>query len=126
MPIFVFLGVTVFWIPGGVSSVRPELADFEITESTLHYSDCCGSNHYLAIVGRIRNNGSIAAKAPHFEARFYGAGGELIDSLATDSYDLVISPRTEATFRVRGPAQHPESAYETHDVRVTAIRPPQR
>ena len=126
VPTVVFLVVFLFFVGDKPVAIGPKVENFTLTETTLGFSDCCGDNFYIAIVGKITNDGDAAAEAPHFEARFYDSEGELIDSLATDSYDLVIAPHTEATFRVRGPAQHQEKDYAAHDVRLTKIRSPSR
>jgi hypothetical protein len=121
-PFLMFIVLLVIFTSSKLEIVGPQLADFEIVESEMSFSECCGGNHFIGVVGRLRNSGGVSGKAPHFEASFYNADGELVDSVADHSYSLIIAPQDEATFRVRGAAQRPEAEYDSYKVRITAIR----
>ena len=120
VPLLILLPAVLFFTrslgPGDPSEIAPHLV---ITDSALHHSIKSGGTHYVAIVGTIRNGGSTTVKNPHFSVRFLNAQGQLIDSLAESDYDLIISPSAELTFRIRGPAQQPESEYSAYEIIVT-------
>lgn len=112
--------VPLFVVAESLENPRPpELRDLTIQDSTRHhYRD---GRHYIAVVGTLRNESSATGSRPHFEVRFFNANGELIDTFASDAYDLVVPGKQEVAFRVRAPAQHDESAYHRHEIRLTAI-----
>lgn len=68
---------------------------------------------------KLRNSGSKTAKSPHFSVRFFDAQGELIDSLPDSSYNLLIPPGREVSFRIRGPAHRSEREYASYELELT-------
>ena len=118
VPIY-FLSLSKFWISAPSPSV------IEIVESDLHHGDeTCAGGHYLAVIGHLKNTSSEPIATPHFVVSFLGADGELIDSFASDSYDLVVPPGEQVSFRVRDRAHHPATSYHDYTIRVTAVRRP--
>jgi len=114
-----YLSLSTLWSPA------PSPSAIEIVESTLHHGDeTCSSGHYIAVIGLLKNTSSQPLASPHFVVSFLGADGSLIDSFASDSYDLVVPPGEQVSFRVREPAHHPATSYADYTIEVTAVRRP--
>jgi hypothetical protein len=118
-PVFILLPAVIFFTRSfGPHDPLEPASHLEVAGSALHHSVSNGT-HYLAIVGTLRNYGSTTVKNPHFAVRFLNAQGEHIDSVAESDYDLIIPPGAELPFRIRGPAQQPESDYSTYEITIT-------
>lgn len=114
VPLFLFLNNLLFFDPD------PGLDQLVITESEMHHS-ASESRNFLSIVGKLRNAGRKALKNPHFEVQFFSADGKLIDSLASNSYDLIIPAQSEVSFKVRGNADRPATEYARYAIRLTGV-----
>ena len=94
-----------------------------VRESSMHYSaadDKCGPT--ISVVGTIRNNSAITWKDVYLEARYFDAGGKMIDTNGAQQYGLVIPPHGDVAFRIRGPADRAEQDYASHTVFVRSAR----
>jgi len=91
-----------------------------ISESEMHHSTV-DSGRFVTVVGKLRNTGGESLKNPHFEVQFFNADGKLIDSLASNSYNLIIPARSEVSFKVRGVADRPAREYARYQIRLTGV-----
>jgi hypothetical protein len=103
-----------------LTAASPPLASISIDQPRLFYSARDGSPT-VSVLGFLSNTSAVPVENPHFEVRFFDASGDLIDTLSASAYALVIQPRSEAAFRVSGPALRGESEYSRFDIRLTQI-----
>lgn len=103
-----------------LNAPAPLLASISIDEPRLVYSDRDGRPN-VSVLGFLSNTNPYPVENPHFEVRFFDASGDLIDTLSASEYALVIRPRSEAAFRVGGPALRDEAEYSRFDIRLTQI-----
>ena len=71
------------------------------------------SGHFVSVVGRIRNDTEITWERVFFEVQYYDADNKLIDSTSGSIDDIVLPPRKETSFKVRGKADKQESDYKS-------------
>jgi hypothetical protein len=87
----------------------------------MHYSTDEEGN-YVSIIGTIQNVGDIDWEDPHFEVRFFDSSDELIDTISSVDYGLVLVSDEESTFRIRARADKPEQSYHRFEVLIRRAR----
>jgi len=98
----------------------PPLASVSIDQPRMFYSEG-NSAPTVSVLGFLSNTNPFPVGDPHFEVRFFDADGDLVDTLSSSESALVIPPRSEAAFRVSGPALREQSEYSRFDIRLTQI-----
>jgi hypothetical protein len=113
-------GTRYFMFPGG--------EDFEQYGQSLQFSSHSLSfskekdRDYLAVVGTIKNTSNTVWRDVHVEARFFNDKDELIDTISSKLYDVVVRPRSDAAFRVTGYTARPPSDYKRVSLNITSAR----
>jgi hypothetical protein len=92
-----------------------------ILETTHKYGkDDCGS--FIAILGKLKNQTEKTwtdVHDVHFEVKFYNEKNELVDTLNSQLYSIVIGPKKETSFRIREKAAALEGQYKRHEITIT-------
>lgn len=91
-----------------------------VRESSFEFGDCgtCKGALQVTTVGLLDNTGERDWKEPHFEVRYFDAQGELIDTVSSKDYAMVVPAGGETAFRVKAAAAVPEESYASHEVIV--------
>jgi hypothetical protein len=91
-----------------------------VRESSFGFDDCstCKSALQVTTVGVLDNTGEHSWERLSFEVRYLDAAGQLIDTVSSHEYSLVVPARGETAFRVKGAAAKPKDAYASHRVVV--------
>ncbi len=85
--------------------------------SSFEFSDCNGTSH-VSTVGMLDNTGEHGWKELHFEVRYFNEIGDLIDTVSSKAYSLILPPSGETAFRVKGAAARDRDEYVSHRVIV--------
>jgi hypothetical protein len=89
-----------------------------IVETNHKYGkDDCGS--FIAILGKLKNQTDKTWSDVHFEVKFYNDKNELVDTLNSELYSIVIAPQKESSFRIREKAAALEGQYKRHEIKIT-------
>jgi len=121
--VIAFIVITRFLLPSSARLPNRETIygsekKLTILETSHKYSkDDCGS--FITILGKLRNETGKAWNDVHFEVKFYNEKAELIDTLNSQIYSLVVAPKEEASFRIREKAAAPADQYKRYDIRIT-------
>ena len=78
-----------------------------------------GSNtkgSYVILLGSIKNDSDLIWEHPTFEVKYFNTDNELIDADTQCSYELVLYPGKEVTFRLRSFADLPQSQYSRAEI----------
>ena len=117
--VLLFVGGSI-WI-GRVFSPGREFEPFRdqivIEGSAMHFGQMTNGN-FVSAIGTLRNNSPYAWKQIRLEAQYYDKDGRLIDTRTESRYGDVLPPGATQGFRLRAPADKPQSAYTTHKVFV--------
>jgi len=91
-----------------------------VRESSFGFGDCgtCKSALQVTTVGVLDNTGEHTWKELHFEVRYLDAAGQLIDTVSSREYSMVVPAGGEVAFRVKAAAAKPKDAYASHRVIV--------
>lgn len=129
LSVLLFLGVLV----AGLAMLSPNKAmftpgarfqdhagDLAVRDSSFEFADCgtCKGALQVTTVGMLDNTGERGWKELHFEVRYFDAQGELIDTVSSWEYAMVVPAGGEAAFRVKAAAAVPKDAYASHEVIV--------
>ncbi len=107
-----------FW---GKKDFQDYASKLFITDSSINYgSDNCGS--FVSVIGKIKNNTDVAWEDVYFEVQFFNSDNKLIDTISDNDYSLVMIPKSESTFKVRGKADHNKEAYKNFKIIVKKAR----
>lgn len=124
--VFVFMGTMCLFMAPMVVAIDalerpagPEIGDIVVADAELHRHPQDGP--VIAVIGKLRNEGSRSGSRPHFEVRVHDPGGELIDAFAAEVPSLVIPPEHEVAFRVRAEAHHDPARYGSFEIHLTEI-----
>ena len=77
----------------------------------------CGT--YIVILGKLKNQTDKAWTDLHFEVRFFNDKNELVDTLNSQLYSVVVGPRQESDFRIREKAAAPENQYKRYKIKIS-------
>jgi hypothetical protein len=94
-----------------------------VVKSAAHYSNAaekCGAT--ISVIGTIRNNSDVPWEDVYLEVRYFDSAGSMVDTESVEHYSLLIPPRGEVAFRVRGPAIRPEQDYVSHKVAIVGAK----
>jgi len=92
-----------------------------VENSTMHFGQVTNGN-FISAIGVLRNSSPYSWKEIQLEAQYYDNAGRLIDTRSESRFgDTLPSGGTNA-FRIRGPADKPESAYVSHKVFVRSAK----
>lgn len=97
-------------------SFEPHRHQLVVVSSERHWSSATNGN-FISVIGQLRNDSPHAWKQIELEVQYFDAQGRLIDT-RSDTLWATVPPGATHSFRVRGPADKPESAYASHHVRV--------
>ena len=95
--------------------------NLQFSSNSLSFSKENGRD-YLVVVGTITNTSNTVWRDVHVEVRFFNDKDELIDTVSSKLYDVVIRPQSDAAFRVSGYATRSPSDYKRVSLNVTSAR----
>lgn len=92
-----------------------------VQDSKIHYAKE-GDEGFISTIGTIKNNSDKKWNDLRIEVQYFNQSGALIDTRTDPVYSLVLLPNTEHAFRVREPADKPETEYASHKVFIRDAR----
>lgn len=92
-----------------------------IISPEMHFSQMTNGN-FISTIGQIRNGSPYAWKDLQLEVQYFDKDGRMIDTRTEDRYMEIIPAGATQAFRIRGPADKPESAYSTQKVFVRSAK----
>ena len=118
--IFAFAAIPVALVRRAFPHPPAAIGSISVIAPTMHH-DVDGCGRWLTVVGKLMNASDSSVEDPHLEVRFFNKQEELIDSLTSRDYALVIPPHSEASFRVRDQAAQEAREYARFEVRVSKV-----
>ena len=94
----------------------------QVVESNLHFSEKKDGRPFISCIGKLRNTSDVSWSSLHFVLTCFNSSSQLVDTLADHDYALVLGPRSEVAFRVRGQADKTSDQYVTHKLEVVSAR----
>jgi len=95
------------------------LIKIENTKMNLSSKKC---GDFVSIIGTISNKSQFIWENFYFEVKLYNDSNELIDSLSDNSYDLVVLPNSDSTFKISGKADKPKESYDHFEIILKKAR----
>lgn len=95
---------------------EPYRQQLVVVSSERHWSSATNGN-FVSVIGQLRNDSPHAWKQIELEVQYFDDEGRLIDT-RSETLWATVPPGAVHSFRVRGSADKPESAYARHHVRV--------
>ena len=80
----------------------------------------------VSTIGTIKNNTDTPWAGLHFQVTYFNAEGEVVDVFNDEDSDLVIGPRLERQFKVKGKASAELSEYDHNSVVIIKASPDSR
>jgi hypothetical protein len=100
---------------------EPFQNQIKIINSEMHFSQTTNGN-FISTIGQIRNDSSYAWKDLQLEVQYFDKDAHMIDTRTEDHYGEIIPAGATQAFRLRGPADKPESAYSIQKVFVRSAK----
>lgn len=120
---FLFVGGSI-WL-GRIFSPGTDFEPFRdqivVEGSNMHFGQATNGN-FISAIGTLRNNSPYAWKEIQLEAQYYDNDGRLIDTRTESRYGNVLPPGASQGFRLRTPADKPQSTYASHKVFVRSAK----
>ena len=115
--LFIVCLVLIFYQLGNYEekNFQDYASNLTVTDSKLNY----GTTNYgsfISVIGKLKNESDIAWEDIHFEVNYYDSEGNLIDTVSSKDYGLVVLPHDESTFKVRGNADKKEEEYKDYRI----------
>lgn len=92
-----------------------------IVNSEMHYTQMTNGN-FISTIGQIRNDSPYAWKDIQMEVQYINKDGKMIDTRTENCYGEIIPAGETQAFRIRGPADKPETEYSTQKVIVRSAK----
>ena len=96
-----------------------------IVDSQMHFGATTNGN-YVSAIGQIRNDSPYGWKELQLEVRYYNKEGQMIDTRTEARFGDTLPTGATHAFRVRGPADKPESQYASHKIFVRSAKDARR
>ena len=84
--------------------------------------DVTTNGNYISTIGQIRNGSPYAWKDVYVEVQYFNKEGKMIDTCTREDYGEIIFAGDTQAFKVRGPADKPESEYSTQKVFIRSAK----
>jgi hypothetical protein len=125
LSVLLFFGILTLMTPNRAvfkpgAKFQDHAGEIAVRESSFGFDDCatCKSALQVTTVGMLDNTGERSWKELQFEVRYLDAAGQLIDTVSSREYSMVVPAGGETAFRVKAAAAKPKDAYASHRVIV--------
>ncbi len=121
LSLFLGAGAWLRQIFGPGRDFEPFRGQILVENSNVHFGQGTNGN-FISAIGTLRNASPYAWKEIQLEAQYYDSNGRLVDTRSESRFGDTLLPGTTNAFRIRGPADKPESAYVSHKVFVRSAK----
>lgn len=128
VPFLMVFSAGIFWMKtmfGPGRDFGPYKAQIVPFALEMHFSMATNGN-YISTMGHLRNDSPYAWKEIQLEVQYFNKDGKLIDLRSESRYGDTLPAGATHGFRVRGPADKPESQYVSQKVFVRSAKDSRR